>query len=140
MKRIGWNWIRVDGRGWITDLPGTSKDQEMLEIFSNQKALFPKVAFVAQADSAGMGLNLTASPVIIYYSNTFNYESRAQSEERGHRPGMDLNKGLTIIDILLLNTDRKVRTNLLAKRNLQLMSMGELMAATEKEDLGIRYF
>jgi hypothetical protein len=39
---------------------------------------------------------------------------------------MDLNLGATIIDILHLPSDQRVLDNLKQKRNLELMSLGEL--------------
>lgn len=45
------------------------------------------VAFVGQPRSGGIGLTLTAAETVIYYSNDFNYETRAQSEDRCHRHG-----------------------------------------------------
>lgn len=63
----------------------------------------------------------------LYYSNDFNGEARAQSEDRGHRPGMDMNKGFTIIDIFHLPSDEKVYQNLKQKRKLELMTLGEFV-------------
>lgn len=82
--------------------------------------------FVGHPGSAGMGLTLTASPAIIYYSNDFNFESRIQSEDRIHRLGMDVNIGATIIDIINLPSDKMVLENLNKKRILQSISMGEI--------------
>jgi len=124
VKDCGWNHIRVDGRGWVSDLDG-----DHLENFQDKVVEHPRVAFIGQPQAAGMGLTLTASPVIIYYSNTFDGEGRIQSEERAHRPGMDLNRGCTIIDLLHLDTDRLVLENLQKKRKLQSLSLGELQGA-----------
>jgi SNF2 family DNA or RNA helicase len=44
-------------------------------------------AFVAQQDSGGLGLTLTAATTVIYYSNTFSSLVRQQSEDRAHRKG-----------------------------------------------------
>jgi SNF2 family DNA or RNA helicase len=127
-QKQGWHVIRIDqGKELVIDEQGrhlTTKDY--LTIFQDQKDEYPRVAFIAHPGSAGMGLTLTASPVIIYYSNDFNGEYRTQSEDRIHRPGMDLNLGATIIDIIHLPSDQKVIDNLKAKRNLELMSLGEL--------------
>ena len=76
-----------------------------------------------------MGLTLTASPSIVYFSNDFNAESRIQSEDRIHRPGMDVNRGATIYDLIHLPTDRTVLDNLRAKRVLQDMTLGSLNEA-----------
>lgn len=125
--REGWFVIRVDGRGWqITDSQNNPIDTEAIELFQDKLEDFPRVAFIAHPQSGGLGLTLTASPTIVYYSNDFNAESRQQSEERIHRPGMDLNLGATIIDIVNLETDEIVLENLKKKKDLQSLTMGEL--------------
>jgi SNF2 family DNA or RNA helicase len=43
--------------------------------------------FVGTAATGGMGITLTASSNVIYYSNNFNLEHRLQSEDRCHRDG-----------------------------------------------------
>jgi SNF2 family DNA or RNA helicase len=44
-------------------------------------------ALIANPASAGHGIALTESSNMIYYSNSWNYEYRAQSEDRPHRIG-----------------------------------------------------
>lgn len=122
-----WDVIRVDGRGWWSNVPGKAKD--LIKRFQYEQETYPRLAFVGQPAAAGMGLTLTASPSIVYYSNDFNGESRSQSEDRIHRPGMDLNRGATIIDLIHLPTDQVVLDNLKRKRKLELITMGEFQAA-----------
>ena len=121
----GWKYILADGRGWFSNLEGVASPVDMLDVFQNKLEIEP-IAFIGQASAAGMGLNLTASEAIIYYSNDFNAESRIQSEDRIHRPGC---KGANIIDIIHLETDRIILNNLKAKRDLMNMSMEELANA-----------
>lgn len=120
-KSQKWNYIQVDGRGWISDIEG-----DHLTNFQDELEKYPRVAFIGQPDAAGEGLTLTASPCIIYYSNSFNGNSRIQSEDRIHRPGMDVNKGATIIDLLHLQSDYLVLENLKKKRELQRITLTEL--------------
>lgn len=122
---LKWNYIRVDGRGWHSDVEG-----DHLVNFQEELEKFPRMAFIGQPGAAGMGLTLTASPVIIYYSNDFNAESRIQSEDRIHRPG---SRGCTIIDLLHLQTDYLVLENLQKKRELQSITMGDLTNAFKDE-------
>lgn len=124
VQKAQWKCIRVDGRGWHTDLPLT-KPEEIIRYFQSGEG---RVAFVGQPGAAGMGLTLTAAPLTCYYSNDFNAESRIQSEDRIHRAGMDVNRGATIVDLIHLPTDRKVLNNLKQKKRLQDISMGELKA------------
>lgn len=128
----GWAVIRVDGRGWWQ----CTHERQVLEgdpltLFQDKREEYPRIAFIGQPGAAGMGLTLTASPSICYYSNDFNAESRIQSEDRIHRPGMDVNRGATIIDLLHLPSDYTVLENLKAKRVLQNMTLGQLQAAME---------
>jgi hypothetical protein len=131
VKKCGWEFIRVDGRGWYNSIDHKWDTQRCLQEFQSPKSEFDKIVFVGHPGSAGMGLTLTASPAIIYYSNDFNAESRIQSEDRIHRAGMDVNRGATIIDYVLLPTDQKVLDNLKRKRELQSISIGELQHAMD---------
>lgn len=121
-----WDYIRVDGQGWKTST-GARKPSEMLSLFQSKDER--KIAFIGQPSSAGIGLTLTASSEIVYYSNDFNPEARTQSEDRIHRPGMDINKGATITDITHLPSDLHTLNILKENRKLMLMSMGQLREA-----------
>jgi len=124
--RKNWKYIRVDGRGWSNNISEEVKTPaEMLSSFQNDRKKHSRICFVGHPGSAGMGLTLTASCEIVYYSNDFNAESRIQSEDRIHRPGMDVNKGAMITDIVHLPSDMLVLKNLKEKRRLQDMSLGQ---------------
>jgi SNF2 family DNA or RNA helicase len=132
----GWEVIRLDGRGYKYFGSTTINDpSEMLKRFDDKNNGL-KIAFVGQPGAGGMGLTLTASPVIIYYSNTFKAEERIQSEERIHRLGMDENKGATIIDLIHLPTDTLILENLKKKRDLQNITMGELKRVFVDSSMG----
>jgi hypothetical protein len=73
----------------------------------------------------------------VFYSNDFDPESRSQAEDRIHRLGTDENLGATIVDLIHLPTDERVRDILRDNRRLELMTMGEMKASvgvTEEED------
>lgn len=131
-QKCGWETIRVDGRGWVTSMEG-----DPLDIFQDELDKHPRVAFIGQPGAAGMGLTLTASPTIVYYSNDFNFEHRIQSEDRIHRIGMDLNRGATIIDLIHLETDRLILANLQKKRNLQALTLGDLSSILGGNDVSV---
>ena len=76
-----------------------------------------------------MGLTLTASPSLFYYSNSFNADDRLQSQDRIHRLGMDTNRGATIIDVVHLDIDQYIIDNLERKQKLQNLTMGQLREA-----------
>jgi hypothetical protein len=105
--KMKWNWIRVDGRGWSCSW-GAKNPQEMLSEFQDKNSRIEKCGFIGHPGSAGMGLTLTRSSETVFFSNDFNGESRIQAVDRIHRPGMDVNKGATITDLLHLPTDRLV--------------------------------
>jgi SNF2 family DNA or RNA helicase len=132
-KRMQWEVIRVDGRGWWSSVDSVSKAGDMITLFQKKQEDYARVVFIGQPGAAGMGLTLTASPTIVYYSNDFNAESRSQSEDRIHRIGMDKNLGATIIDLVHLDTDQLVLDNLKKKRKLQSLTLGDVKAAMEAE-------
>lgn len=73
--------------------------------------------FVANPQSAGYGLTLTAANLVIYYSNSYNLEHRLQSEDRCHRIGQT-NK-VTYIDLVCPDTvDDKILKSLREKKSL----------------------
>lgn len=121
VQNAGWNYVKADGRGWSSDLEG-----EPLEIFTKELIKYDKVAFIGQPGAAGMGLNLQVSPMIVYYSNVFDFESRKQSMHRCRRQGMDIKRGCTIVDLVHLPTDQLVLDNLEKKDWLQKLTMGDI--------------
>lgn len=132
-KKEGWDVIRLDGRGWDSTIPGNP--ETLLQKFQEGDG---QIAFVLHPASGGLGLNLTASPTIVYWSNDFNAESRIQSEDRIHRPGMDVNRGAKIIDLVCLKSDLLVINNLKRKRRLQDLTLGQMreeIAAIRFSDL-----
>ena len=131
----GWSVLRIDGRGYNAFSPiGEALDPNELLIAMDAKhprfkELFEKhdkVCVVANPDAGGMALTFTASPIAIYYSNTFNGEARMQSEDRIHRIGMDKNLGATIYDLVCLKTDEIVLNNLKLKKRLQDLALHDL--------------
>jgi len=124
----GWNYVKYDGRGLRTDVDNVGSLADGVSYFQDAGSESP-CAFVAHPASGGMGLTLTASPTIVYYSNDFDAESRQQSEDRIHRAGMDVNRGARIIDLHHLATDKLVSENLKRKRSLQSLSVGEVKHA-----------
>lgn len=133
-KKQKWNTIRVDGRGWEASWSNDIKPINMLQEFQkiDNKSSLEKIIIVGQPESAGIGLNLTASPTVNYFSNSFKPEARDQSMDRIHRPGMDLCKGATINDFIHLPSDLKVLETLKMRKNLQDMSLGDFQDCYEK--------
>ena len=85
-----------------------------VDLFQND----PKIKFfIGQPQSGGIGLTLTAAEYAIYYSNSFDLETRLQSEDRCHRIGTKNN--ITYIDIEAPKTiDTKIIKALRDKKRL----------------------
>lgn len=83
-----------------------------LELFKNDKQYL-----VANKTCAGYGLNLQFCNYVIYYSNDWDYATRAQSEDRVHRIGQ--NKNVHYIDICADDTlDKRILKCLSRKERL----------------------
>ena len=125
-KKAGWLVFKADGRGWIGEDEWLTAMDRGHPSFLDLKVKYPKLAFIGHPKTSGMGLTLTSSPVVIYYSNDFNADDRVQSEARIHRAGMDTNTCPTIIDLCVLDTDIYVLKNLMLKRTLQGITLGQV--------------
>jgi hypothetical protein len=140
----GWTVLKADGRGWsVHPETDVSVDLCLAEMDrSTNKHIIDNLVFVANPGSGGVGIELSASPTIIYYSNTNKGADRMQSEARAHSNNMDKNRGLTVIDYCHLPTDYTIRERLIEKRDLQSMSMGELRKSLNRREhspRGIKY-
>jgi SNF2 family DNA or RNA helicase len=92
-----------------------------VERFQNDK----EVKFlVGNPSTGGFGLTLTACTTVIYYSNSYNYEVRLQSEDRAHRMGQ---KGSVVyIDIVAKETlDEAILKSLIKKGHVAAKTLGE---------------
>ncbi|MHC4299393.1 MAG: DEAD/DEAH box helicase [Planctomycetota bacterium] len=122
-----WDVVKVDGRGWKVlkhDGEKTPRGTKPLDYWADMDN--ERVVFVAHPASGGMGLTLTEARMAVFYSNDFTPESRMQAEDRIHRPGIDENKGATIVDLFHLGTDRKVLNVLRDNRRLEKLTLGEM--------------
>ena len=137
-QKHGWNVLRVDGRGnHGFDPHGVSLDADVLLDCMDRshedtvilRNIYDRVCWVGQPGAGGTSYTLTASPSMFYYSNTFNGEDRMQSEDRHHRPGMDVERGATVIDCIHLPSDLLTLRSLKQKKRLQNMTMGQLEEA-----------
>jgi hypothetical protein len=137
-----WSVIRVDARGWVTftanGQPQMPLDgRKAYEAFRYGQKEFEKVGFVAQASTAGHGLNFDCCPTEVFYSNDFNWENRTQAGERAMRGKIAQTlakhgrQHVLEIDIVHLPSDQFVLDNHEKKRKLQALTMGEVQAAME---------
>ena len=108
----------VEYHGGIKDTARTNAIESFQEI--NNDVRF----FVGNPQTGGMGITLTASSTVIYYSNTYNLEDRIQSEDRAHRIGQT-NK-VTYIDLICPNTvDEKIVNSLRNKKSVASNVLGD---------------
>lgn len=72
---------------------------------------------VIQSDSGKYGLNLQRAHTIVFFSNSFSLDSRAQSEDRVHRDGQT--EKVTVVDLIVEGSvDEKIMEALETKRSL----------------------
>ena len=140
----GWDVIRWDGRGPCVmeflpeiPLPDCNESSAFEELFQlplenpEHPAAKRKICFIGHPGAAGAGLTLTAAVTIVYFSNDFNGASRMQSEDRIHRIS---SRGARIVDILHLETDLMILTNLTEKRSLQALSLNDMRTVLDMQN------
>jgi SNF2 family DNA or RNA helicase len=101
----------------------TAKERpHIVSLFQDPKS--PLRFFVGQPRTGGFGLTLTEANTVIYYSNSYDLETRLQSEDRAHRIGQT-NK-VTYVDLIVPKTvDEKIIKSLRSKINLATQVLGE---------------
>lgn len=136
-QEAGWNVLRFDGRGQVGFAADGSQISlppvELLKMFMDTKA-DNKFAFVGHPGAAGMGLNLTAARMLIWYGLPDAGESYVQARKRIHRWGMDVQRGVIEKFYYHLATDKLIHTSLNGKIRLQDISMGDLSKALEEQE------
>jgi SNF2 family DNA or RNA helicase len=80
--------------------------------------------FVANPRTGGYGLTLTAATNVIYWNNSYDLETRIQSEDRAHRIGQDHH--VLYVDLVSPDTvDEKILKALKAKIDIAQTVLGE---------------
>ena len=101
------------------------------DLFQSKKARF----IVGNAATGGVGLNMTAAELVVYFSNSFSFTDREQSEDRAHRIGQT--KSVTYIDLIAEGTvDAAVVEALRGKKNVSEFVRSSIDARNEKQLLG----
>ena len=98
----------------------SEKDRyEAVQDFQTDKTV---QVIICQVRTGGVGLTLTAATQVVYMTNEYSWEVRAQSEDRAHRAGQT--KNVTYVDILAtgerggMTIDHKVLEAVMDKKNL----------------------
>ena len=125
-----WNVVRCDQGNF--QILGEETTEEPLDYWANMD--HSRVAFVANPESGGMSLTLVEARMAVYWSNSWKAEYRVQSEDRIHRIGADMNRGVVIVDLIHLPSDERVLSIIRDNRRLELLTMGEIMADVNWED------
>jgi hypothetical protein len=111
------------GPGSVAKYSGGNADArggEELRFLTKDECRF----MVSNPASGGVGNNWTVAGTVIYYSNSFNLEHRAQSEDRAHRAGQD--KKVLYVDVVARDTiDAKVLKALRAKIDMSTAITGD---------------
>jgi len=115
------------GEESVTTFYGDTKSENRQEIVDKFQDMNSALRFfVANPQTGGYGLTLTASHTVIYYSNSYDLEIRLQSEDRAHRIGQE--EKVTYIDLMAEKTvDEKIVKSLRNKINLATEVLGEGM-------------
>lgn len=71
---------------------------------------------IANPACGGVGINLTAASVMIYFAKTYNLEHDVQSEARAHRGGSEIHKSITRIDLVTKGTIEEAVTESLRRK------------------------
>lgn len=144
----GWSVLQIDGRGrklfrWSNQL-GSEKDYQVSERQedillalgqmdrSTNTGEIEKLVFNSQTDSGGTGLELSASSIIFYYSNSESGAGRMQSFRRCYSANMDTIRGLTVKDCFCLPTDELIKNQLDRKEELQSITMNDFSREVNK--------
>jgi len=117
----------------VEGITGEVKETKRAQLFKDfQKKKDPAI-LVMQVSIGGIGIDLTAANKTIYYSNSYNFEHRIQSEDRLHRIGQD--QHVTYYDLLLKNTiDLTVLNCLRKKGNMADMLMKNIKKGGEDDN------
>lgn len=123
---IVWAWYREDIRRIVENfadlspsviaggMTRTQRDAAEAAFRSGETRLL-----VGNPASAGVGLNLQAASLAVYFSQSYNLEHRAQSEDRCHRAGSEIHDSVTYVDLVCEDTiDEAVRNVLAGKMAL----------------------
>jgi SNF2 family DNA or RNA helicase len=95
----------------------TSQEKRLEAINRFQDPSDPLKYFVGQPKVGGFGITLTEASAVLYYSNSYDLETRAQSEDRAHRVGQT--KSVTYVDFICPKTiDEIILLNLRNKKEL----------------------
>jgi len=108
---------------------GGTKNDDRNRIVDSFQEESNKMRFIVANSAASKGLTLTRGQTNIYFTNTFNLETRLQSEDRTHRIGTS--GAVNYIDLVTHNTvDEKIIKALRHK-----VSLGDMVIRNDWQEL-----
>jgi SNF2 family DNA or RNA helicase len=112
------NLTAVYGADSVAAYYGATKQEDRQDIVKRfEDPDSPLRFFVGHPKTGGYGITLNEASTVIYYSNSYDLESRLQSEDRAHRIGQK--KSVTYVDLIAPDTiDEKIVEALRNKINL----------------------
>ena len=114
---------KVYGSRSVVSFYGDTTDEQRQEAIKGFQDGEPRF-MVANPQTAGRGLTLTAASNVIYYANDYNLDTRLQSEDRCHRIGQD--KKVLYVDLVVPKTvDINIVKALKGKISLAGATLGE---------------
>lgn len=94
-SKLGLDYVELHG--------GVASKERQKNIDRFQKDPACRV-MIANAGAGGVGINLTASDCMIFYSRSFSLEHDLQAEARNHRGGSEIHDKITRIDLVAEGT------------------------------------
>lgn len=124
-ESLGVRYVEVTG-----DTPA-GKRFENVEAFNTDPGVR---VFIGHPGSGGIGINLVASDISIFYSRTFSLEHSLQAEARNYRGGSERHTSVTRIDLVCENTiDELVQEKLGEKIEIGRAVLKDLASELKKE-------
>ena len=119
------NLTAVYGADSVAAYYGATKQEDRQEIVKRFEDPDSSLRFfVGHPKTGGYGITLNQASTVIYYSNSYDLESRLQSEDRAHRIGQK--KSVTYVDLIAPDTiDEKIVEALRNKINLADLVLNE---------------
>jgi SNF2 family DNA or RNA helicase len=103
---------------------GTSMQDREIAVQKFQDPASSVRFMVSNQQTGGYGNTWTQAGLVVYFSNDFDLERRAQSEDRAHRSGQT--KSVTYVDLCARGTvDEKILKSLRAKIDISSTIMGD---------------
>ena len=105
------------GEDSVVEIHGGIEENQRWENVNTKFQMGQARFLVGNAATGGVGLNMTRAETVVYYSNSFSFTDREQSEDRAHRIGQT--KSVTYIDLIVeKSVDRIVYEALKNKRDV----------------------